>query len=308
MSFGRGGAGGVQHTLLGGLEVGHQKIENRRLTGRFNGATRITVPASNPLATATSFSASASDANNQVSADIAALYVQDQVALGEQWKVLAGLRYDRFKVAFDDRRAANQDLARTDNEVSPRLGLVWQPTAASTYYASYSTSFLPSAETLSLAANTAQMAPESAINYEVGARWDLAPTLTLSAAAFRTDRDDVKSVEQTTQSAPAGRTVGLVPQHAAAVWNKVDFDAQWGAGLGVIYQSAMYTSFTNTVHLPSFTRVDGAVYYRFADGKTRLALNLEKLLDKRYYPTAHNDNNISTGAPRSAQLTLSTRF
>jgi len=343
--------GGLQHTLLSGIEVGRQELSNRRRTGFFGAAESITVSSATPFATAT-FPGKASDANSEATAAVAAIYLQDQLALSEQWKVLAGLRYDRFKVELDDRRAVNQDLARTDNEVSPRLGLVWQPTAASTYYASYSYAFLPSAETLSLASNTAQVAPESAINYEVGARWDLAPTLTLTAAAFRTDRDDVKTVdptdptrlvqtglqrtegvevglqgevtrnwqvyagyanldariEQTTQSAPAGRTVGLVPKHAASVWNKVDLTAQWGAGLGVIYQSAMNTSFTNTVRLPSFTRVDGAVYYRFADGKTRLALNLENLLDKRYYPTAHNDNNIRTGAPRSAQLSLSTRF
>ena len=346
--------GNIAHTVLGGIEIGRQDIENRRITGRFNGtnATSVTVAASNPFALATSFSASASDANNQVTADVAAAYVQDQLALSDQWKLLAGVRYDRFTVKFDDRRTANQDLARTDRELSPRVGLIWQPTAGSTYYASYSTSFLPSGETLSLAANTAQIAPETAINTEIGARWDLLPALTLSAAVFRTDRDDVKAVdptdntrliqtglqrtegvevglqgevtrqwqvyagyanldariEQTTQSAPAGRTVGLVPRHAASLWNKVDLDAQWSLGLGMIHQSAMYTSVSNAVRLPAFSRVDGAVYYRLADGKTRVALNLENLLDKQYYPTAHNDNNISTGAPRSAQLTVSTRF
>jgi catecholate siderophore receptor len=62
------------------------------------------------------------------------------------------------------------------------------------------------------------------------------------------------------------------------------------------------------VTLPAFTRTDGAIYYAFADGRTRLALNVENLFDKKYYPTAHNDNNISPGAPRNARLTISTRF
>ena len=64
---------------------------------------------------------------------------------------------------------------------------------ASTYYASYSYSFLPSGEQLSLAPNTADLAPETAKNYEIGARWDLLPQLALSAAIFRLDRDDVRS-------------------------------------------------------------------------------------------------------------------
>jgi catecholate siderophore receptor len=62
------------------------------------------------------------------------------------------------------------------------------------------------------------------------------------------------------------------------------------------------------VKLPGFTRADGAIYYAFADGKTHLALNVENLFNKVYYPTANSDNNISPGAPRNARLTLTTSF
>ena len=125
------------------------------------------------------------------------MYVQDHIALNKEWKLLAGLRYDHFKTRFDDRRTlvAAIDLSRTDNAFSPRLGLTWAPTANTTWYVSYSSAFLPSGEQLSLAANTADMAPETAKNYEAGVRWDLLPKLTLSGAVFRTDRDDVKVVD-----------------------------------------------------------------------------------------------------------------
>ena len=57
-----------------------------------------------------------------MSTDIAALYAQYQVTLSEEWKLLAGLRYDYFKANREDRRtlvpAAN--LARTDIGYSPR--------------------------------------------------------------------------------------------------------------------------------------------------------------------------------------------
>ena len=62
------------------------------------------------------------------------------------------------------------------------------------------------------------------------------------------------------------------------------------------------------VTLPTFTRADGAIYYTFAGGKTRLALNVENLFDRKYFPTADGNNNISPGAPRNARLTLSTAF
>ena len=48
--------------------------------------------------------------------------------------------------------------------------------------------------------------------------------------------------------------------------------------------------------------------YAFAGGKTRLALNVENLFDRKYFPTADGNNNISPGAPRNARLTLSTAF
>lgn len=346
--------GGLKHTLLAGVELGYQDSDNERRSGVFAPGSNI-VSASNPFTTAAGFSPSATDADNTVSSETVAVYLQDQIAFDAHWKLLAGLRYDHFKVELDDKRAVGaNDLSRTDNEFSPRLGLIWTPTPAQTYYASYSYAFLPSGEQLSLAANTEDLKPESAINYELGARWDLAPALTLSAALFRLEREDMKTADptdpasgrlvqtgeqrtegvelglqgeltpwwtvfagyarldaeitETTSSAPKGRKVGLVPEHMASLWNRVELGQGWGLGLGVVSQSSSYTSFSNTVNLPSFTRVDGALYYAFADGKTRLALNVENLFDEDYFPTAHSDNNISPGAPINARLTLSTKF
>ena len=36
--------------------------------------------------------------------------------------------------------------------------------------------------------------------------------------------------------------------------------------------------------------------------------NVENLFNKDYFPTAHNDNNIAPGAPRTARLTLRADF
>ena len=190
-------AGGLDHTLLAGLEFGRQDSDNKRNTGFFGAtgtAIGAVVSAGNPFAVATAFRPNGTDADNHVKADMAAIYVQDQIALSKQWKIIAGLRYDHFKVDFDDRRTITTpvDLSRTDNAFSPRAGLIWTPNTGSTYYVSYSYAFLPSGEQLGLATTTADLAPETARNYEVGARWDLLPKLTLSAAIFRNDRNDVR--------------------------------------------------------------------------------------------------------------------
>ncbi|HUQ25449.1 MAG TPA: TonB-dependent siderophore receptor [Burkholderiales bacterium] len=190
-------AGGMEQTLLLGLELGRQDSTNKRNTGFFGpagAAIGATVPATDPFAMATTFRPNGTDADNNVKGTIVGIYAQDQIALTKEWKVIAGLRYDRFKVDFDDRRTltAPVDLSRTDTGWSPRTGLIWTPTAASVYYVSYSYAFLPSGEQLSLATTTADLAPEKAINYEAGARWDLRPKLTLSSAIFRLDRKDVR--------------------------------------------------------------------------------------------------------------------
>lgn len=350
--------GGVDHLLLAGLELGRQDSNNTRFTGYFGNGTAdsILVNASNPKTSVVQWRAAGSDTNNRVVADIAALYLQDQITLTPQWKAVLGLRYDRFSVAIDDRSAANVDLSRTDTAASPRAGLIYQPDAVSSYYTSYSYAFIPSGETLSLAANNAELEPEKAKNWEVGGKWDLNGKLSATAALFRLDRANVKAVDPAnptklqlsglqrteglevglqgqlskswqvyagfaaldarvdkttgsgTSAVPAGNTVALVPKRAASWWNRVELGGGWAVGLGLVYQSSVYANTaSNAVTLPAFSRADGAIYYQI-DKKTRLALNVENLFDRRYYASAGGDNNIIVGSPRAGQLTLSTAF
>ena len=113
-------------------------------------------------------------------------------------------------------------------------------------------------------------------------------------------------VTQDTAAAPAGRLVGLVPKHQFNLWSTYDLSDRWVAGGGLIHQAKMFASFSNQVELPDFTRVDAVVYYRM--NRYRLALNAENLLNTDYYATAHSDNNISPGAPRSVQLSFRVMF
>ena len=81
----------------------------------------------------------------------------------------------------------------TDDIVSPRAALVFQPTKAQTYYFSYGTSFNPSAEALTLAVNNANTAPEENRSFELGAKWDVIEgRLGLSGALFRIDKTNAR--------------------------------------------------------------------------------------------------------------------
>ncbi len=87
---------------------------------------------------------------------------------------------------------ANRLLSRTDSEWSPRLGLIFKPVEAMSFYASYTKTFLPRSgdQFLSLTPAQATLAPESFDNYEFGAKWDIAENLRVSAAIFQLDREN----------------------------------------------------------------------------------------------------------------------
>jgi catecholate siderophore receptor len=54
-------------------------------------------------------------------------------------------------------------------------------------------------------------------------------------------------------------------------------------------------------------RVDTGVFLDVTR-QLRLQANVENLFDEEYYPNAHNNNNITPGAPRLFRVSLITRF
>lgn len=108
-------------------------------------------------------------------------------------------------------------------------------------------------------------------------------------------------------TAKEGAVLAELPKNTLSLWNRYDINPRWGIGLGVINRSAMYTSTDNTVRLPGFTRVDAAVYAKI-DKNLRAQLNIENLLDRNYYASAHNNNNISPGSPLAARISLIANF
>lgn len=114
-------------------------------------------------------------------------------------------------------------------------------------------------------------------------------------------------IVETTTAAPAGRSIGLVPRHSFTAFSRYDVTKRFGAGLGVSYVSDRFASISNTTVLPGFTRVDAALYYKVSD-TVEAQVNVENLFDAGYFPTAHTDNNISTGAPLNARATLRFRL
>ena len=104
-----------------------------------------------------------------------------------------------------------------------------------------------------------------------------------------------------------GKTVQMVPRHTLSLWNRYEINSQWAGGLGVSYRDSIYAGADNAVELPGFTRVDAAVFYKL-NQNYRLQLNVENLLDRKYYASAHNNNNITPGSPRAYRVSVNASF
>ena len=201
---------GMKHQLLYGLEFGRQSKDLLS----YSRANVATVSLLNPvLPILPSRIDGKPAADNHSVFQVASLYLQDLVTITPQWKALAGVRYDRFQQDTHERQPGKPDLSRTDTAWSPRVGLVYQPSSAWSYYASWSKSFQPSGETFALAANNAQLAPEKTTSQEVGVKWDRPDgKVSVTASLFKLERTDIKSVDPTSNTVvPLGvqRTNGL---------------------------------------------------------------------------------------------------
>jgi catecholate siderophore receptor len=356
--------GAFKHTLLTGLELGRQESDNFRNTGFFDsqavGATSVQVPLSNPRTTLpVNFRQNATDANNTGTAEIAAVYVQDQIELSSQITATLGLRYDQFKVDFTNNRTG-ASFDSDDDLISPRVGLVYKPVESVSLYASYSKTFQPRAgeQLASLTVTNQSLDPEEFRNYEVGVKWDVLPTLAFTTALYDLERTNVAITDPnditrsllvdgqrvrgveigvngnvteqwslmaayayqdgeilSNQSATVreGARLASVPENTFSLWNRYDFSAVWGVGLGVIYRSDMFAAIQNiaqpasNVTLESYTRVDAALFYRL-NASLRAQANVENVLGEDYYVFAHSNTNITPGSPRALRASIVYNF
>lgn len=361
-------AGNVEHKLLVGMELGTQDTTNIRKSPSMNndnitGPTG-TVSAENPIFTGTLTTLNLTNLRTNVRSDATntAFYLQDQIILSPKWEVVLGVRHDRFDVDYNNLNGnpGQRTFNVTDNKLSPRAGLIFKPLENLSLYASYSQSFVPRAgdQLNGLSLSNANLSPEKFINQEIGAKYDVNPDLSLTAAIYKLERENIAATDpannvqtilidgQETKGVELGATgkltdkwsvfggyafqdaeltknqtvgssvfskgaeLGQTPRHTFSLWNKYDFNENWGAAIGVISRSDMYAltpTATSSTVLPGYTRVDAAVYGKL-DKNLRLQLNLENLTNKEYALSAHNNNNIVPGSPLTARATMIYNF
>ncbi len=231
--------GGIGHTILLGFEGGRQENVNRRV----NTASATFGLADRGRNFVPDFSiAPALDNRNEL--NLLAVLLQDQIELSPQLRAVVGLRWDSFDLEFDDRRPATRDFARKDEFVSPRLGLVWEPTPGLSIYGGWNKAYLPQSgeQFSSMNASLAALEPEEFESLEAGLRWHLNPDLLVSAALYRLDRSNT--------SAP-GATPGTLVLTGSQRSEGLEFSVQgklsprWNLIGAMAFQEAEITSTTS---------------------------------------------------------------
>lgn len=140
------------------------------------------------------------------SAKTMGIYVQDLVQIAPAWKILAGLRYDRFSGDFTQFTYADLETnvsngrvqtSLSESEFSYRLGALYQPTPTSSFHLSYGTSFNTSADTYQyVTPQSANTPPEKSRNIELGAKLDwLDGRLSTRGALFHTEKYNERTTD-----------------------------------------------------------------------------------------------------------------
>jgi catecholate siderophore receptor len=157
---------------------------------------------------------------NDYSARSWGAYAQDMWHVNEQFKLVAGLRYDKLVGNYNCHWLQNPAAPATANagcdlpgkanvtpsqttsyrmnvsEWSPRLGFLYQPSQQYSWYGSYGQSFNPSGEAYSLSAANVNIDPEKSRNLELGVKAESADgRLSWRASVFRTTKYNERNTD-----------------------------------------------------------------------------------------------------------------
>jgi iron complex outermembrane recepter protein len=183
--------GSVQHQLLLGLELSQRNngYENFEASGAninvFDPVYGEPIPPSDY-----SF-------KDDFTSNAVGLYLQNQIALLPNLKLLIGGRFDfiNFESEGYEQTVGEERIERSndfdDNAFSPRVGLVYQPIEPISLYASYSRSFVPNNTTT---ASGELVEPTRGTQYEAGIKAELG-NLSATLAAYEITKTNILTTD-----------------------------------------------------------------------------------------------------------------
>ena len=119
------------------------------------------------------------------------IYLQDQISLLENLKLVLGGRFDIVTQKLEDSLGETTSFQQ-DEAFSPRIGIVYQPSQAISLYANYSRSFQ---QVTGTTFDNRLFEPERGTQYEVGMKVDWANNLSSTIALYQITRSNVLTTD-----------------------------------------------------------------------------------------------------------------
>lgn len=121
-----------------------------------------------------------------------AIYAQDQVDLGSQWKALLGVRRDSYRQTITNYNRSGLQNRQSLETTSPRAGIVYQPDKQVSLYASAGKSFRPNS---GIGINNESFQAETSRAYEAGVKFDTADgKISSTLAVYSIKKENVLTV------------------------------------------------------------------------------------------------------------------
>lgn len=274
--------GSIGHTLLFGVDASYQRNRSRIPFGLRSAPFNVFDPGF-PVDIQDLSAGTENRFNERVTAKSVGVYIQDQIDLTEQWKLLAGLRWDNvwlteesFTTAANDTFIASDlDEDLHDNALLPRAGIVYQPIEQIGLYASFAKTYRPpvvGGDSSLTDANGERVEPEEGRSLEVGIKLEafdgkLGGTL----AAFRADKENVRETDPVDPF--SNINLGRVRSEGVELNLNGEITENFSLGFSYAYTDARVDSDDNPA-LPRGTRVRNVprhaaslqAAYRFTEG------------------------------------------
>jgi len=276
------------------------------------------------------------------------IYIQDQITLLDNLKLLLGGRFDWV----EQRTKEEGELtgSQSDDAFSPRVGIVYQPIQPISLYASYSRSFK---QVTGSGLDNRLFEPERGTQYEVGTKVELSDRLAATLAYFNITRANILTAdpvnldfsiqvgEQQSQGIDfditgeilpgwniiagyaytnaeitedntyeVGNQINNVPNHAFNIWTT--YELQTGSLQGLGFGLGLFYVGEREGDLDNSFSLPSYVRTDAAifynRGQFRVALNVRNLFDIRYFETAEGDLRVFPGEPLTLLGSVSWQF
>ncbi|PZW98235.1 iron complex outermembrane receptor protein [Pseudomonas sp. 478] len=183
---------GLQHTLLTGIE--YEDYDYKSIIQRSSGAVgAYPIDIFDPVYGQPRPALTRTPTHDKENLKTYAAFVQDQVALTDKLKVLAGARFERFEHDYETYVPGGKSWQASDNAVTPRIGVTYDLTETLAVYADTARSFKPNTGASRLGGG---FAPEKGKSYEMGIKWEaLDEQLSVDAAIYQIEKRNVLTTD-----------------------------------------------------------------------------------------------------------------